>query len=315
MSRNRLLLVSICLFVFLGCMLVSLLLRFQDHQTSTKTQHHGYNGHVRKSYKQLQEDPSQLSPRRRRRATFLLDTTMERLRGTWVCSPWILNCRPPPASAPTATPTSSPTSATVRDTRLTATTTGTNNTTRRTDRTMAVAATIPATAPKIESLGETPPNQAFPLQRCQGDCDIDKDCADNLICFQRIRSYQGVPGCGAGRKDVSETDYCINPDDWPGYETWKKAQQQQKPAATTANNAPQQASASPAGVNKPQPTPITAPSTRRPTLAPTLAPIPNPTPKPTPAPVPSPVMSKDPPSSSSTIIAQDVRMKLYWKGS
>jgi len=48
------------------------------------------------------------------------------------------------------------------------------------------------------------PSDAFPLDRCQGDCDGDPDCQGDLVCFTWIGSYS-VPGCsghGLGR------DYC-----------------------------------------------------------------------------------------------------------
>ena len=51
------------------------------------------------------------------------------------------------------------------------------------------------------------PEDIFPLGLCQGDCDDDADCTDDLICYQRV-GYEGVPGCpGAGKMNV---DYCIS---------------------------------------------------------------------------------------------------------
>lgn len=42
------------------------------------------------------------------------------------------------------------------------------------------------------------PTGVFPLQRCQGDCDSDDDCAGNLVCF--TRTLEAVPSCiGEGR--------------------------------------------------------------------------------------------------------------------
>merc|ERR1711981_180116 len=47
------------------------------------------------------------------------------------------------------------------------------------------------------------------LNRCQGDCDADSNCATGLKCFQR-NGRTAVPGCKAGGKgDVSNYDYCI----------------------------------------------------------------------------------------------------------
>ena len=44
------------------------------------------------------------------------------------------------------------------------------------------------------------------LGLCQGDCNSDSDCIDDLICFQREAS-EPVPGCnGSGRRSY---DYCI----------------------------------------------------------------------------------------------------------
>jgi len=86
------------------------------------------------------------------------------------------------------------------------------------------------------------PQDAFPLERCQGDCDGDSgiyafliergsiehsnltllltsslllcckltDCAGSLVCHQRS-SYDPVPSC-AGR-GVRSSDYCIRPSD------------------------------------------------------------------------------------------------------
>ncbi|KAL9185923.1 hypothetical protein ACHAXT_003700 [Thalassiosira profunda] len=51
------------------------------------------------------------------------------------------------------------------------------------------------------------PPEAFPLGRCQGDCDADSDCQDGLICFQR-EPGDSVPGCTG--VDNSKTDYCIS---------------------------------------------------------------------------------------------------------
>jgi len=46
------------------------------------------------------------------------------------------------------------------------------------------------------------------LNKCQGDCDSNKDCASGLKCFQR-NGRTAVPGCKAGGSgDVSGYDYC-----------------------------------------------------------------------------------------------------------
>ena len=56
------------------------------------------------------------------------------------------------------------------------------------------------------------PSSVFPLQRCQGDCDDDNECAVGLVCFQRSMG-QAVPGC-RGTPDGS-TDYCVRREDLP----------------------------------------------------------------------------------------------------
>lgn len=58
------------------------------------------------------------------------------------------------------------------------------------------------------------PYQNFPLQRCQGDCDSDRECADNLVCFQRSisrSSSPSVPGCKGF--DYDGNDFCVRPQD------------------------------------------------------------------------------------------------------
>eukprot|EP00980_Cylindrotheca_fusiformis_P005677 scaffold1184_cov132-Cylindrotheca_fusiformis.AAC.98 len=56
--------------------------------------------------------------------------------------------------------------------------------------------------------GSSPPDRKFPLGLCEGDCDKDSDCQDELFCFQRA-SYEPVPGCNG--RDSSEADYCVDP--------------------------------------------------------------------------------------------------------
>ena len=45
---------------------------------------------------------------------------------------------------------------------------------------------------------------------CEGDCDNDSECADDLICFQRY-AHEVVTGCVVA--GVSGRDYCytLNP--------------------------------------------------------------------------------------------------------
>ena len=50
------------------------------------------------------------------------------------------------------------------------------------------------------------PASAFPLARCQGDCDNDDECGEGLICMQRSGD-EPVPGC-VGSPGTG-TDYCV----------------------------------------------------------------------------------------------------------
>lgn len=52
------------------------------------------------------------------------------------------------------------------------------------------------------------PPDAFPLQVCQGDCDVDRDCGEGLFCYQRGLDSTYVPGCIGPVHGHS--DYCIN---------------------------------------------------------------------------------------------------------
>ena len=61
--------------------------------------------------------------------------------------------------------------------------------------------------PYIEYRGNNgKPSSAFPLGRCEGDCDSDRDCDHGLKCFQRGPG-KSVPGCRGGSSDHSYTDY------------------------------------------------------------------------------------------------------------
>lgn len=46
----------------------------------------------------------------------------------------------------------------------------------------------------LHYLGNSPPAEALPLQRCEGDCDNDGQCDDGLYC-QQNDGLEKVPGC------------------------------------------------------------------------------------------------------------------------
>jgi hypothetical protein len=83
---------------------------------------------------------------------------------------------------PTPSPTSSPTKKGMNN----------NNST----------ALIPLQFPAVRCTPEKPCGE------CQGDCKIDLDCKDDLVCFQKDGDVS-VPGC-TGR-DASRTDWCVRP--------------------------------------------------------------------------------------------------------
>eukprot|EP00980_Cylindrotheca_fusiformis_P000758 scaffold175_cov153-Cylindrotheca_fusiformis.AAC.10 len=99
--------------------------------------------------------------------------------------------------------------------------------------------------PVLSKVGANP---GVPLERCEGDCDSDSDCASSdLFCFPRNDNVV-VPGCRGGQSDDSKFDYCIRRVDAP---------------------------------------PGVAPTTPDPSPSPVNSPTPDPTPGPTPAPAPS----------------------------
>jgi len=62
------------------------------------------------------------------------------------------------------------------------------------------------TLPALNDIGNNLPSGSYDL--CQGDCDSDADCKNNLHCFKRD-GFAPVPGCdGLG---TSNYDYCILP--------------------------------------------------------------------------------------------------------
>jgi hypothetical protein len=57
------------------------------------------------------------------------------------------------------------------------------------------------------------PGYAYPLKKCQGDCDSDDDCELGLFCQQRF-SNESVAGCtGLRTAAMYEVDICYDPDD------------------------------------------------------------------------------------------------------
>mmetsp|Transcript_12012 Transcript_12012/g.28728 ORF Transcript_12012/g.28728 Transcript_12012/m.28728 type:complete len:586 (+) Transcript_12012:138-1895(+) len=63
---------------------------------------------------------------------------------------------------------------------------------------------------EVKSFGSNPSQI---LGHCEGDCDSNNDCGLGLICFQRTKAYQEVPGCNGGKMDDTKSDYCIKPSD------------------------------------------------------------------------------------------------------
>jgi len=60
----------------------------------------------------------------------------------------------------------------------------------------------------LDSGGEHGYRRRF--KACQGDCDSDVDCKDDLKCFYRASSQELVPGCGySGSGDIPTYDYCV----------------------------------------------------------------------------------------------------------
>lgn len=50
-----------------------------------------------------------------------------------------------------------------------------------------------------------------PLQKCDGDCDFDFECAGNLKCFHRV-GFEAVPGCN-GVGATTGMDFCYDEED------------------------------------------------------------------------------------------------------
>mmetsp|Transcript_38218 Transcript_38218/g.92479 ORF Transcript_38218/g.92479 Transcript_38218/m.92479 type:complete len:761 (+) Transcript_38218:208-2490(+) len=64
--------------------------------------------------------------------------------------------------------------------------------------------------PPLEIVGN---NNVTDLAICQADCDSNKDCSGNLVCYQRSRGSNMVPGCRGNPEELGDgdEDYCILP--------------------------------------------------------------------------------------------------------
>lgn len=47
------------------------------------------------------------------------------------------------------------------------------------------------------------------LQKCQGNCEGDENCADGLVCYDHSPSPTNIPGCSGF--NYGETNYCVDP--------------------------------------------------------------------------------------------------------
>merc|ERR1719502_270834 len=64
--------------------------------------------------------------------------------------------------------------------------------------------------PPLQFLGGEGCTSSRKCQKCQGDCDSDRDCVGALKCFRRMGTDpldEAVPGCGVGEPGDSN-DYC-----------------------------------------------------------------------------------------------------------
>jgi hypothetical protein len=151
---------------------------------------------------------------------------------------------------------------------------------------------------RIMSYGGTPPANVFPLQLCEGDCDVDSDvsatlidvdhlcsssshsvsklcfqCEVGLVCFQRIGGVP-VPGCVGGTQDRSNTDYCISltPPSLAAAPTLHPTQSRQSPSESPSATPPVP---NPTHMPAPQETPSTNPRTIKPSTFATPVTAPN----------------------------------------
>jgi hypothetical protein len=69
----------------------------------------------------------------------------------------------------------------------------------------SAAPTVDPNLPPLQTVEDDP---QMPLGLCQGDCDTDDDCLDELVCFQR-EYLERVPGCSG--QGTASYDYCVAP--------------------------------------------------------------------------------------------------------
>lgn len=113
-------------------------------------------------------------------------------------------------------------------------------------------------------------SQAQPLERCQGNCDDDSNCAGNLECFllgpgTNVAALEPVPGCcGLGRRSV---DYCYDPSDFrtdsPATSSPTKSPTSSPITRSPSKNPSRSPSSSPSV--SPKPDPVTTSPTKYPT--------------------------------------------------
>jgi len=120
----------------------------------------------------------------------------------------------PTTSAPTAAPTAAatttaPTSAATTTAPTAAATTTAPTAAATPGATTSAPAPLPTYADDLRYIGSDP---EIALKMCEGDCDSDADCEDDLVCLQRSGGGS-VPGCG-GTPYGDGTDYCVQPGQW-----------------------------------------------------------------------------------------------------
>ena len=156
------------------------------------------------------------------------------------------------------------------------------------------------------------PASAFPLQRRQGDCDTDSECAPGLVCMSD-RSVANIPGCVGVRQYA---DYCVSSSDTA-------------PPTPQPTPAPTRPPVTPGIPTSSIAIPGLVISTLPPSPVPTLNPTPNPTAFPTPFPTPFPTNRRapdptPPPTNKPTFGIPTmaptnpepyygVRLRLYWE--